>query len=130
MKEHRRPAGVDPSVLGPKPVEHDARIVAQRVAANIAAYALAGDGHRLRDVVNLLHADQSVAAGLGEAIHAITWSTSPRTPAGDLDLRLSYSDGVTIAALVVEALTSAQHATDRRIFADLRQKVFTALGLV
>lgn len=127
MREHRRPAGVDPTVIEPPAsLDPEARAIGRRVAAKVlASRALAAPEHELHGLDGLdLDGDD-----LAEIVEAEIRSTRGTPREGVVDLSLDYTEALTLAVAVVDAQGSERSATERGILAELRIKLFEALGL-
>ncbi len=126
MSDHRRPAGVDPTVLDPAPTHLDtqARAIGRRVAAKVFARAIVVDGVTAGE-------RELVVRGLDLAtiVEAEIRSTDGTPPLGVVDVRLSYPHARTLLFAIVDAHGASKCATDRGNLAELRRIFFEALGL-
>jgi len=128
MKEHRRPAGVDPTVIAPPAsLDAEARAIGRRVEAKV--FALVAGDNWPGDPTPEMRAEVIAALGIAEIVEAEIGSIHGTPPSGVVELRLGYDDALTLATAIVEAEHTDRSATERDILAKLREKIFEALGL-
>jgi hypothetical protein len=124
VSDHRRPAGVDPTVLRPAQTLLDAQ--AQAIGRRVRAKVLAIGEER-----DLFFADRLafIRDELAAIVEAEIRSTGGTPPLGVVDVRLSYPHAQTLLFAIVDAHRATKCATDRDNLAELRRIFFEALGL-
>ena len=128
MNHHRRPAGVDPTVLDPTPTSLDtqAATIGRRVAAKVVASRAGAAPGTVFHALDGLDLDPDDLAAM---VEAEIRSTDGTPPLGVVDVRLSYPHAQTLLFAIIDAQGSSTDATDHRNLAELRRIFFKALGL-
>ena len=131
MIDHRRPAGVDPSVLCEvtKPAPCDARAIGRRVAMKALAKAIVDSAEPPAGVTGAERELIVCGLDLAALVEAEIRSTGGTPPLGSVDLRLGYVEALLVVTSIVEAIDDGRPATEREILSELRAKFFRGLGL-
>lgn len=128
--EHRRPAGVDPSVLERSTtIEAQAQAIGRRVAAKAVALATLDATSEPSGVTAAERAIVVERLELADLVEAEIRSAGGTPSEGSVVLRLQWGEALTLAAAVVEAQSSDRSATELSILAKMREKIFEALGI-
>jgi hypothetical protein len=128
MNDHRRPAGVDPTVLRPAQtlLDAQAQAIGRRVAAKVVASRAGAAPETVFHALDGLDLDPDDLAAIVEAEIRSTHGTPPL---GVVDVRLSYPHAQTLLFAIVDAHGATKCATDRDNLVKLRRIFFEALGL-